>query len=75
MFMAISTSITYVISMSKSMFTMYLLIRSFGPLQLAVLKPRWAQGDWCLRVGPGGVDLNRNWDEHWEAEGWFGWQY
>ena len=24
-------------------------------------------GDWCLRVNPNGVDLNRNWDEHWEA--------
>lgn len=25
------------------------------------------QGDWCLRVNPNGVDLNRNWDEHWEV--------
>ncbi|CAJ1449333.1 unnamed protein product [Effrenium voratum] len=24
------------------------------------------EGDWCLRVNPGGVDLNRNWDEHWD---------
>lgn len=25
------------------------------------------QGDWCRRVNPNGVDLNRNWDEHWQA--------
>lgn len=25
------------------------------------------QGDFCLRVDPDGVDLNRNWDEEWEA--------
>jgi len=25
------------------------------------------QGDFCLRVNPNGVDLNRNWDEKWEA--------
>jgi len=30
------------------------------------------QGDWCLRVGPGGVDLNRNWDEHWQGDESFG---
>jgi len=24
-------------------------------------------GDYCLRVSPGGVDLNRNWDEHYEG--------
>eukprot|EP00927_Polykrikos_kofoidii_P083813 TRINITY_DN866_c0_g1_i10.p1 TRINITY_DN866_c0_g1~~TRINITY_DN866_c0_g1_i10.p1 ORF type:complete len:458 (-),score=50.38 TRINITY_DN866_c0_g1_i10:128-1447(-) len=23
------------------------------------------QGDYCLRVNPAGVDLNRNWDVHW----------
>merc|ERR1719498_1300271 len=26
------------------------------------------QGDFCLRVNENGVDLNRNWDEEWEAE-------
>jgi hypothetical protein len=26
------------------------------------------QGDYCLRVNENGVDLNRNWDEKWEAE-------
>merc|ERR1719161_2065537 len=26
------------------------------------------QGDFCLRVNVNGVDLNRNWDEQWEAE-------
>merc|ERR1719191_1937187 len=26
------------------------------------------QGDFCLRVNENGVDLNRNWDEKWEAE-------
>lgn len=26
------------------------------------------QGDFCLRVNPDGVDLNRNWDEEWQAE-------
>lgn len=26
------------------------------------------QGDFCLRVNPDGVDLNRNWDEKWETE-------
>jgi len=25
------------------------------------------QGDFCLRVNPAGVDLNRNWDEEWQA--------
>jgi len=25
------------------------------------------QGDFCLRVNPDGVDLNRNWDEKWQA--------
>jgi hypothetical protein len=25
------------------------------------------QGDFCLRVNPNGVDLNRNWDEKWQA--------
>ncbi|CAE7381482.1 Cpa5 [Symbiodinium microadriaticum] len=30
------------------------------------------KGDWCLRVGPGGVDLNRNWDEHWQGDESFG---
>jgi len=25
------------------------------------------QGDYCLRVNPNGVDLNRNWDEKWEG--------
>lgn len=25
-------------------------------------------GDFCLRVSPNGVDLNRNWDEHWASE-------
>ena len=24
------------------------------------------QGSYCLRVSPGGVDLNRNWDEEWQ---------
>lgn len=24
------------------------------------------QGDFCLRVNPNGVDLNRNWDEEWQ---------
>lgn len=26
------------------------------------------QGDFCLRVNENGVDLNRNWDEEWQAE-------
>lgn len=26
------------------------------------------QGDFCLRVNPNGVDLNRNWDEEWQAD-------
>lgn len=26
------------------------------------------QGDFCKRVNPSGVDLNRNWDEKWEAD-------
>lgn len=26
------------------------------------------QGDFCLRVNPDGVDLNRNWDEKWSPE-------
>eukprot|EP00438_Fugacium_kawagutii_P026675 Skav231882 [mRNA] locus=scaffold54:313976:319226:- [translate_table: standard] len=30
------------------------------------------QGDWCLRVNPNGVDLNRNWDEHWEGDAYYG---
>lgn len=25
------------------------------------------QGDFCLRVNPDGVDLNRNWDEEWQG--------
>lgn len=25
-------------------------------------------GDFCLRTNPDGVDLNRNWDEHWSKE-------
>jgi len=25
------------------------------------------QGSFCLRTNPNGVDLNRNWDEHWDA--------
>lgn len=25
-------------------------------------------GDFCLRTNPNGVDLNRNWDEHWKSE-------
>jgi len=28
-------------------------------------------GDFCLRVNPDGVDLNRNWDEKWQAEAEF----
>jgi len=27
------------------------------------------QGDFCLRVNPNGVDLNRNWDEQWNNNG------
>jgi len=30
------------------------------------------QGDFCLRVNPDGVDLNRNWDEEWSADNPFG---
>jgi hypothetical protein len=26
------------------------------------------QGDFCLRVNPDGVDLNRNWDEEWQPQ-------
>merc|ERR1719183_1577875 len=26
------------------------------------------QGDFCLRVNPDGVDLNRNWDEEWKPQ-------
>jgi hypothetical protein len=26
------------------------------------------QGEFCLRVNPEGVDLNRNWDEKWESD-------
>merc|ERR1719486_379580 len=26
-------------------------------------------GDYCLRVNPNGVDLNRNWDEEWNNDG------
>lgn len=26
------------------------------------------EGDYCLRVNPDGVDLNRNWDEEWQQE-------
>jgi len=29
------------------------------------------QGDFCLRVNPGGVDLNRNWDEEWKPNAVF----
>jgi len=29
------------------------------------------QGDFCLRVNPDGVDLNRNWDEEWKPEAVF----
>eukprot|EP00746_Dinoflagellata_sp_MGD_P003294 gnl/MRDRNA2_/MRDRNA2_106403_c0_seq1.p1 gnl/MRDRNA2_/MRDRNA2_106403_c0~~gnl/MRDRNA2_/MRDRNA2_106403_c0_seq1.p1 ORF type:complete len:418 (+),score=62.66 gnl/MRDRNA2_/MRDRNA2_106403_c0_seq1:179-1432(+) len=29
---------------------------------------RVEQGDFCLRVNPNGVDLNRNWNEHWSPE-------
>lgn len=25
------------------------------------------QGQYCLRVSPGGVDFNRNWDDHWDS--------
>mmetsp|Transcript_16647 Transcript_16647/g.31497 ORF Transcript_16647/g.31497 Transcript_16647/m.31497 type:complete len:383 (-) Transcript_16647:44-1192(-) len=35
-------------------------------------RARVEQGDWCLRVGPGGVDLNRNWDEHWQGAASYG---
>mmetsp|Transcript_144701 Transcript_144701/g.463702 ORF Transcript_144701/g.463702 Transcript_144701/m.463702 type:complete len:413 (+) Transcript_144701:56-1294(+) len=28
-------------------------------------------GDFCLRVSPTGVDLNRNWDEHWQPDAVF----
>eukprot|EP00933_Yihiella_yeosuensis_P016979 TRINITY_DN14330_c3_g1_i1.p1 TRINITY_DN14330_c3_g1~~TRINITY_DN14330_c3_g1_i1.p1 ORF type:complete len:403 (-),score=86.18 TRINITY_DN14330_c3_g1_i1:117-1325(-) len=28
-------------------------------------------GDYCKRVNPEGVDLNRNWDSHWEPEAVF----
>jgi hypothetical protein len=31
-------------------------------------RKRVEQGDFCLRVNPDGVDLNRNWDEKWQAE-------
>jgi len=30
------------------------------------------QGDFCLRVNPNGVDLNRNWDEEWSSDNPFG---
>jgi hypothetical protein len=30
------------------------------------------QGDFCLRVNPDGVDLNRNWDEEWSSDNPFG---
>jgi len=29
-------------------------------------------GDFCLRVSPNGVDLNRNWDEEWSSDNPFG---
>jgi len=29
-------------------------------------RQRVEQGDFCLRVNPDGVDLNRNWDEEWQ---------
>jgi len=29
-------------------------------------RKRVEQGDFCLRVNPNGVDLNRNWDEEWQ---------
>merc|ERR1719183_1739994 len=29
-------------------------------------RKRVEQGDFCLRVNPDGVDLNRNWDEEWQ---------
>jgi len=25
------------------------------------------KGDWCVRMNPNNVDLNRNWDEHWDG--------
>jgi hypothetical protein len=31
-------------------------------------RKRVEQGDFCLRVNPDGVDLNRNWAEEWQAE-------
>jgi hypothetical protein len=30
-------------------------------------RQRVEQGEFCLRTNPDGVDLNRNWDEKWEA--------
>ncbi|CAK9068059.1 Carboxypeptidase A1, partial [Durusdinium trenchii] len=35
-------------------------------------RSRVEKGEWCLRVNPNGVDLNRNWDEHWEGDASFG---
>jgi len=32
-------------------------------------RKRVETGDYCLRVNPNGVDLNRNWDEEWNNEG------
>jgi hypothetical protein len=26
------------------------------------------EGEYCLRVNENGVDLNRNWDDHWEQK-------
>lgn len=37
-------------------------------------RKRVEQGDYCLRVNPDGVDLNRNWDEEWVSGGLFGGQ-
>jgi len=31
-------------------------------------RKRVEEGDFCLRVNPNGVDLNRNWNEHWSPE-------
>jgi len=31
-------------------------------------RQRVEQGDFCLRVNPDGVDLNRNWDEEWQPD-------
>jgi len=34
-------------------------------------RKRVESGDFCLRVNPDGVDLNRNWDEEWQPEAAF----